>query len=190
MADTLEQRRIAFLAADGVEQIELTEPWEAVRGAGANAVLISIEPDEVQAFEQLQPAERFGVDLDVGDADASDFDGLVLPGGVANPDFLRMDERAVDFARDFVEQAKPVGAICHAPWLLVEAAVVSGRTLTSFPSLATDIRNAGGHWVDEEVVVHHGLVTSRRPSDLAAFCATLVEQLGSGMHPPALAVHA
>jgi protease I len=182
MADTLNGKRVAFLATEGVEQIELTEPWKAVEAAGATPELISLQDGEVQAFEHLDKGDRFPVDRTAADADAADYDGLVLPGGVANPDFLRADEDAVAFVRSFFEQGKPVGAICHAPWTLVEADVVRGRTLTSFPSLQTDIRNAGGRWVDEEVHVDEGLVTSRRPDDLPAFCAKFVEELAEGKH--------
>jgi protease I len=180
MTDELEGRKVAFLVAnEGVEQVELTEPWQAVKDAGGTPELISLESGEVQAFNHLDKADTFPVDRTVAEADAADYDGLVLPGGVANPDELRTDEDAVAFARAFFDAGKPVAAICHAPWTLVEADVVRDRTLTSWPSLKTDIRNAGGRWVDEEVVVDQGLVTSRKPDDLEAFCAKLVEQLGA-----------
>jgi protease I len=182
MAEELKGKKIAFLAAEGVEQVELTEPWKAVEQAGGSPELISVEDGEVQAFNHLDKADTFPVDKAAKDADASDYDGLVLPGGVANPDFLRMDEDAVRFVRAFFEQAKPVGVICHGPWTLVEADVVKGRTLTSWPSLQTDLRNAGAKWVDEEVVVDEGLVSSRNPDDLPAFCAKLVEELAEGEH--------
>jgi protease I len=182
MADELKGKRIAFLAAEGVEQVELTEPWQAVERAGGSPELISVEDGEVQAFNHLDKADTFKVDRTAKEADASDYDGLVLPGGVANPDFLRSDEDAVGFVRGFFEQAKPVGVICHGPWTLVEADVVKGRTLTSWPSLQTDLRNAGATWVDEEVVVDEGLVSSRNPDDLPAFCAKLVEELAEGKH--------
>jgi protease I len=182
MADELKGKTIAFLAAEGVEQVELTEPWKAVEQAGGSPELISVEDGEVQAFNHLDKADTFTVDKTAKDADASDYDGLVLPGGVANPDFLRSDEDAVRFVRGFFEQAKPVGVICHGPWTLVEADVVKGRTLTSWPSLRTDLRNAGATWVDEEVVVDEGLVSSRNPDDLPAFCAKLVEELAEGRH--------
>ena len=174
MAGRLEGRTIAFLATHGVEQVEITEPWKAVEEAGGRPELISLESGEVQAFDHLDEAGKFPVDHTVADVDASSYDGLVLPGGVANPDFLRMDENAVAFARAFFDQGKPVAVICHGPWTLVEADVVRGRRITSWPSLRTDIRNAGGNWVDEEVVVDQGLVSSRRPDDLPAFCAKLV----------------
>jgi len=183
MAGKLDGKRIAFLVApEGVEQVELTEPWKALEREGATPELVSTEAGEVQAFNHLDKADTFKVDRTVDDAKASDYDGLVLPGGVANPDFLRMDERAVGFARDFFEQAKPVGVICHGPWTLVEADVVKGRKITSWPSLKRDIRNAGGTWVDEEVVVDEGLVSSRNPDDLPAFCAKIVEEFCEGEH--------
>jgi protease I len=165
MAGKLEGKTIAFLAAEGVEQVELTDPWKAVEQAGGAPELVSLEAGQVQAFNHLDKADTFAVDHTAADADASRYDGLVLPGGVANPDFLRGDEDAVAFVRAFFEQAKPVAAICHAPWTLIEAGVVRGRTLTSFPSLATDLRNAGATWVDEEVHVDAGLVTSRNPGE-------------------------
>src|SRR3954453_7465837 len=153
MADELNGKKIAFVAAEGVEQVELTEPWKAVEQAGGTPELISVESGEVQAFNHLDKGDTFPVDKTAQDADASDYDGLVLPGGVANPDFLRMDEDVVRFVRDFFAQAKPVGVICQGPWTLIEADVVKGRTLTSWPSLQTDLRNAGANWVDEEVHV-------------------------------------
>ncbi|MEH0548133.1 type 1 glutamine amidotransferase [Streptomyces sp. B21-105] len=169
--------RIAFLTApEGVEQVELTDPWEAAVDAGHEPVLVSTEPGKVQAFNHLDKADTFGVDEVVGEASADSFGGLVLPGGVANPDVLRSDDKAVAFVKDFFDQGRPVAAICHAPWTLIEADVVRGRELTSWPSLRTDIRNAGGAWVDEQVkVCDHGpgkLVTSRKPDDLEAFCET------------------
>ncbi|MDX3312964.1 type 1 glutamine amidotransferase domain-containing protein [Streptomyces sp. NPDC054884] len=169
--------RIAFLTApEGVEQVELTDPWEAAVDAGHEPVLVSTEPGKVQAFNHLDKADTFGVDEVVGEASADSFGGLVLPGGVANPDVLRSDDKAVAFVKDFFDQGRPVAAICHAPWTLIEADVVRGRELTSWPSLRTDIRNAGGTWVDEQVkVCDHGpgkLVTSRKPDDLEAFCET------------------
>jgi protease I len=182
MAD-LQNKKVAFLVAnEGVEQVELTQPWDAVEEAGAQPELVSLEEGKVQAFNHLDKGDTFEVDRTVGDADPSDYDGLVLPGGVANPDFLRMDERAVAFVRSFFESGKPVGVICHGPWTLVEADVVRDRTITSWPSLRTDIRNAGGKWVDEEVVVDDGLVSSRRPDDLPAFCAKIVEEFAEGRH--------
>jgi protease I len=183
MSEQLRGKRIAFLMAnEGVEQVELTEPLEAVRDAGAEAELIAPEAGEIQAFNHLDKGDAFSADRAVGDADADAYDGLVLPGGVANPDQLRTKPEAVEFVRSFFEAGKPVGAICHAPWILVEADVVRGRTLTSWPSLRTDLRNAGAEWVDEEVQVDQGLVTSRKPDDLEAFCAKVVEELAEGVH--------
>jgi protease I len=182
MPASLQGKRIAFLATDGVEQSELTEPWKAVEAAGGRPELISLETGRIQGMQHDEKGDAFPVDRAIDDADASDYDGLVLPGGVANPDALRADERAVSFVSAFFDASKPVGVICHGPWTLVEADVVRGRTLTSWPSLRTDIRNAGGEWVDQEVVVDRGLVTSRKPDDLPAFCAKLVEELAEGPH--------
>lgn len=172
--------RIAFLMAPrGVEQVELTDPWQAVTDAGGEPVLVSTKPGRIQAFRHLDKADTFPVDEVVADVSAQSFDGLVLPGGVANPDALRLDERAVSFVHDFFEQGRPVAAICHAPWTLVEADVVRGRVLTSWPSLRTDIRNAGGTWVDERVQVcaqgPNTLITSRKPADLKAFREAILE---------------
>jgi protease I len=183
MAAKLEGKRIAFLVAnEGVEQVELTEPWKAVESEGGTPELVSLESGKVQAFNHLDKGDTFDVDRTVSDATAEDYDALVLPGGVANPDFLRADQDAVAFTKAFFERAKPVAAICHGPWTLVEADVVRGRTLTSWPSIQTDIKNAGGNWVDEEVHVDEGLVTSRKPDDLPAFCAKLVEEVVEGEH--------
>jgi protease I len=175
MAD-LSGKRIAFLATDMVEQVELTEPWKAVEEAGGTPELVSLEEGEIQGFSHYDKADTFPVDRTVDEASADEYDALVQPGGVGNPDTLRMDENAVRFVRDFVESGKPVAVICHGPWMLVEADVVRGRTLTSFPSLKTDIRNAGGNWVDERVVLDDRIITSRNPDDLPAFCETLVEE--------------
>ena len=182
MANQLQGKRIAFLFTEGVEQVELTEPLDAVKNAGADADLISLKEGEVQMFNHLDKGDTIEAELTVSDADPSNYDGLVIPGGVANPDALRMDEDAVEFVRAFFEQDKPVGIICHGPWLLAEAGVAKGRTVTSWPSLQTDLRNAGANWVDEEVVVDNGLVTSRKPDDLPAFCAKLVEEFAEGKH--------
>jgi protease I len=178
----LDGKRVAFLATDGVEQVELIEPLEAVRDEGAEVDVISLKKGEFQGFNHLDKGDTFTADKAVKDASADDYDGLVLPGGVANPDFLRSDEAAVRFVRSFVEAKKPVGAICHGPWTLVEADVIKGRTLTSWPSLQTDIRNAGATWVDEEVHVDQGLVTSRKPDDLPAFNAKVIEEVAEGRH--------
>jgi protease I len=181
--DNIQGKKIAVLVAnEGVEQVELTEPWKAIEEAGGEPELISLESGKVQAFNHLDKADTFDVDKTVSEASVDDYDGLMLPGGVANPDQLRMDESAVSFVRSFFEQGKPVAAICHAPWTLVEADVVDGLTLTSWPSLQTDIRNAGGNWVDEEVHADKGLVTSRKPDDLAAFNAKMIEEFAEGKH--------
>jgi protease I len=182
MAQTLTGKRIAFLATDGVEQSELEQPWNEIRNAGAEVELLSVHEGTIQALHHMDKGDTFQVDGLVADADASDYDGLVLPGGVANPDMLRANDKAVRFVREFFEQSKPVAAICHGPWTLVEADVVRGRTVTSWPSLKTDIRNAGGQWVDEEVHVDRGLVTSRKPDDLPAFCAKAIEEFAEGPH--------
>jgi protease I len=174
-------KSVAFLvAAEGIEQVELTEPWKAVTDAGHEAVLVSPESGEVQMFNHLDKGDTQQVDRTVSEVKAEDFDALVLPGGVANPDALRMDERAVALVRDFVASGRPVAAICHAAWSLVEADVVRGRRLAAWPSLQTDIRNAGGEWVDERVVVDGNLVSSRNPDDLPAFCSALMEALEHG----------
>jgi protease I len=181
--DQLKGKRIAFLVAnEGVEQVELTEPMEAVEAAGAEVDLLAPEEGEVQAFNHLDKGERFDVDRAVVDADAGEYDGLVLPGGVANPDQLRTKDEAVEFIRAVFAAGKPVGVICHGPWSLIEAGVVEGRTLTSWPSLRTDLRNAGAEWVDEEVHVDDGLVSSRKPDDLPAFSAKIVEEFAEGVH--------
>ncbi len=182
MANELKGKRVAFLFTEGVEQVELTEPLKAIREAGAEVDLVSLEAGEVQMFDHHDKGDTIEAEKAVADADASNYDALVLPGGVINPDELRADEDAVRFARTFFEQHKPVGAICHGPWLLVEADVVKGRTVTSWPSLQTDLRNAGAEWVDQEVVVDSGLVTSRKPDDLPAFCAKIVEEFAEGKH--------
>ena len=182
MAGSLDGKRVAFLATEGVEQVELTEPWSAVEQAGGTPELISLEPGTVQAFNHLDKGDTFAVDHTAADADARRYDALVLPGGVANPDFLRADPDAVGFVRAFFDQAKPVAAICHGPWTLIDAGVIKGRTLTSWPSLQTDLRNAGATWVDEEVHVDQGLVSSRKPDDLPAFCDKLVEEIAEGEH--------
>src|SRR4051794_19443980 len=183
MSDDLNGKKIAILTAnEGVEQIEYYEPRKALEGAGATVELIAPEKGEVQLFEHLDKADTVEADRATSDVSADDYDGLMLPGGVANPDNLRTDEAAVKFVQDFVNAGKPIAAICHAPWTLVEADAVKGRKLTSFPSIQTDIRNAGGEWVDEEVVVDQGLVTSRKPDDLPAFNAKMVEEFAEGEH--------
>jgi protease I len=182
MAKHLTGKRVAFLATDMFEQVELTEPWRAVEEAGGEPELISLKQGSIQGFDHYDKGDTFSVDRTVEEVQADEYDALVLPGGVGNPDRLRMDENAVSFVRDFVDSGKPVAAICHAPWTLIEAGVVRGRTLTSFPSIRTDVTNAGGEWVDRDVVVDKGLVTSRSPDDLPAFCAKLVEEIAEGVH--------
>jgi protease I len=182
MGDKLNGKRIAFLATDMVEQVELTEPWKAVEAEGATPELVSLEEGEIQGFNHYDKADTFKVDRTVEEASADDYDALVIPGGVGNPDTLRGDENAVAFTRQFFEQGKPVGVICHGPWMLVETGVVRGRKVTSWPTLRTDIQNAGGEWVDEEVVVDNGLVTSRKPDDLPAFTKKIVEEFCEGKH--------
>jgi len=183
MSDRLQGKKIAFLTAnEGVEQVELTEPLQAVREAGAEAELLAPEAGEVQAFNHLDKGDTFAVDRPVGDADAGEYDALVLPGGVANPDQLRAKAEALEFVRGFFAAGKPVGVICHGPWTLIDAGVVEGRTLTSWPSLQTDLRNAGANWVEEEVHVDQGLVSSRKPEDLEAFNAKIVEEFAEGVH--------
>ncbi|MEV6489346.1 type 1 glutamine amidotransferase domain-containing protein [Actinoplanes sp. NPDC051633] len=178
MTASIQGKRVAFLATDGVEEVEYTEPREAVEKAGGVAELISIKDGEIQAVNHMDKSKTYPVERQVKDAAVSDYDALVLPGGVANPDFLRADADAVRFVREFVNSGKPVAAICHGPWTLVEAGVVDGRTLTSWPSLRTDLANAGATWVDEQVHVDDSLVTSRKPDDLPAFCEKLLDKIG------------
>ncbi len=181
MADALNGKTIAFLVAqEGIEQVELTDPWKKVEEAGGRPLLVAPEPGTVQAFDHLDAADTFDVDRTTADLRLDDVDGVVLPGGVANPDQLRTDEAAVSFLRDFVQAGKPVAVICHGPWSLIEAGVLEGRTITSWPSLQTDIRNAGGTWVDQEVCRDGSLVSSRNPGDLPAFTDAMVELFSSG----------
>ena len=188
MTSELSGKRVAFMTAqEGVEEVELTKPWEAVKQAGGTPELIAPKNGEVQAFNHLDKASTFPVDKTLDEVRPSEYDAVVLPGGVANPDELRMDERAVHFLQEFFSEAKPVGVICHGPWALVEGDLVRDRKITSWPSLKTDIRNAGGRWVDEEVVVDQGLVSSRGPEDLPAFCAKIVEEFHEGRHQVASA---
>ena len=178
----LKGKKVAIVAADMVEQVELVEPRKALEAAGAETELISLKPGEIRGFNHFDPADTFKVDRTAEEVDASEFDALLLPGGVGNPDQLRGDENVVSFVRDFFEAGKPVAVICHGPWTLVEAGVVKGRKLTSWPTLQTDIRNAGGQWVDQEVVVDQGLVTSRKPDDIPAFNAKMIEEFAEGKH--------
>jgi len=179
MGDRLSGKRIAFVATDGVEQVELTQPWETARNEGAVVELLNITDSPVQGFNHLDRADSFPADGAVKDADPSTYDALVLPGGVANPDALRADTDVVEFIRAFFDQRKPVAAICHGPWTVVEAGAARGRTMTSWPSLRTDIQNAGGTWVDEELHVDGNLATSRKPDDLPAFCRQIVEMVAA-----------
>ena len=179
---TLQGKKVAIIAADMVEQVELVEPRKALEDAGAETTLISLKPGKIQGFNHFDPADELKVDKAIEETDAGDYDALMIPGGVGNPDQLRGDENIVSFVRDFFEAGKPVAAICHGPWVLVEAGVVRGRKVTSWPTLQTDIRNAGGTWVDEEVVVDEGLVTSRKPDDIPAFNEKMVEEFCEGRH--------
>jgi protease I len=183
---TLSGRKVAFLATNGVDEAEFAQPWEAITTAGAKADLVSIQPGEIQSVSKGEKAGKFKVDRLVGDVSVRDYDALVIPGGVKNPDTLRMNPAAVEFVRSFMEADKPVGAICHGPWLLVEAGCVRGRTLTSYPSLRTDIQNAGGDWVDRTVISDQKLVTSRNPGDLPVFCSTLVDTIAQALEERSL----
>jgi protease I len=181
MSNVLEGKRIAILATDGVERRELDEPVEAVHQAGGDTELLSLDLGTIDARDHdLQPAGEFRVDREVGDAAVDQFDGLVIPGGTVNADKLRLDRSAIQFVHDFVESGKPVGVICHGPWTLIDAGVAEGRTLTSYPSVWTDLRNAGAHPVDEEVAVDGNLISSRSPDDLPAFCRAIVARFASG----------
>jgi protease I len=183
MAERLNGKRIAFLTAnEGVEQVELTEPWKRVEEEGGTPELLAPKAGSVQAFNHLDKADTFSVTKTIAEASVDDYDGAVLPGGVANPDQLRTSEDAVAFLRHLASRGKPIAAICHGPWTLIEAGLVNGRQMTSWPSLQTDLRNAGARWVDEEVVVDGGLVTSRKPDDIPAFNDKMVEELAEGRH--------
>ncbi len=182
MAGQLEGKKIAIMATDGFEEVELTQPLEALRQAGAEVEIVAPKDGEIQGFQHLTPSQKIKVDRALGDAEAGDYDALMLPGGVANPDQLRINEQATDFVRAFAEAGKPIGAICHAPWILINAGLAEGRTLTSWPTLRQDLRNAGAIVLDQEVVVDNGLVTSRGPKDLPAFCAKIIEEFREGPH--------
>lgn len=183
MADgRLQGRKVAVLATDGFEQVELTKPVEALKEAGAEVHIVAPKGGEIQGFNHHDKGDKVRVDRELSQASAQDYDGLVLPGGVINPDQLRLEEKAIDFIRHFVREEKPIAAICHGPWTLIDAGAVDGRKMTSWPSLKTDLRNAGAEWVDQEVVTDAGLVTSRNPDDLPAFCAKMVEEFAEGRH--------
>ena len=182
MEKDLSGKRVAIVVANGFEQIEMTDPREALDGAGAETDLVSIEDGEVKGWEHTEWGETFDVEVPMDDADPDDYDGLLLPGGVMSPDRLRRDERVLAFVRAFFEAGKPVAAICHGPWTLIDAGVVEGRRVTSYPSIRRDLENAGAEWVDEEVVVDQGLVTSRKPDDLPAFDAKMIEEFAEGRH--------
>ena len=179
----LQGKTVAIIAADMVEQVELVEPRKALEGAGAKTHLISLRPGEIQGFNHFDKADKQPVDKTIEEVDAADYAALLIPGGVGNPDQLRGNENIVAFVQEFFEAGKPVAAICHGPWVLVEAGAAKGRKLTSWPTLQTDIRNAGGTWVDQEVVVDQGLVTSRKPDDIPAFNTRMIEEFGEGIHP-------
>ena len=180
--ETLQGKKVAIIAADMVERVELIEPRKALEEAGAKTHLISIKPGEIKTFNHFDPAETENVDRAVEEVDPAEYDALLIPGGVGNPDQLRGDENMVTFVQAFVREGKPVAAICHGPWVLVEADAVRGLTLTSWPTVQTDIRNAGGNWVDQEVVVDQGIVTSRKPDDIPAFNEKMIEEFGEGRH--------
>ena len=182
MADELRGKRIAALVDNGFEQVELTDPKKALENAGAHVEVISPQKGKVKGWQHTKWGDEFSVDTRLADAKADNYDALLLPGGVMNPDRLRANEQAVRFTRSFVEQQKPIAAICHGPWTLIEAGGVKGRRMTSWPSLKTDLKNAGANWVDEEVVVDNGLVTSRKPDDLPAFNRKMIEEFAEGRH--------
>jgi protease I len=182
MANALKGKKVAMLVANGFEQVELTEPKKALEEAGAKVSIVSPELRTVKGWKYTEWGDEFKVDVPLSDAKVDDFDALVLPGGVLNPDKLRRNEWALQFVRAFAESGKPIGAICHGPWTLIDAGIVPGRKMTSYPSIQTDLKNAGAHWVDEEVVVDNGLVTSRKPDDIPAFNRKLIEEIGEGVH--------
>jgi protease I len=182
MSSNLAGKKIAILLADGFEQVEMTEPRAALERAGAETELISPAKDKVRGWKMTEWGDKFDVDVSLADASPDEYDALLLPGGVMNPDKLRIDRRAVEFVRAFFDAHKPVAAICHGPWTLIEADVVRGRTMTSYPSIKTDLKNAGANWVDREVVTDNGLVTSRKPDDLPAFNEKMIEEIAEGVH--------
>lgn len=179
---TLSGKKVAVLATDGFEQVELTKPVEALKQAGAEVEVVSPKGGEIQGYQHHEKGDKVRVDRELAQADAADYDAIVLPGGVINPDELRLEPKAIDFIRSFAQASKPIAAICHGPWTLINAEAVEGRKMTSWPSLEADLRNAGAEWVDQEVVVDRGLVTSRKPDDLPAFCAKMIEEFAEGRH--------
>jgi protease I len=182
MANKLSGKKVAILAADGFEEVELTKPKKALEEAGAKTAVVSIKPGEIQGMNHADKGEKVTVDQTLGNAKPEDFDALMIPGGLMNPDTLRSTEEALEFVRHFFREGKPVAAICHGPWVLIDAGVARGRTLTSWPAIKTDVRNAGGNWVDEEVVVDNGLVSSRKPDDIPAFNEKMIEEFCEGRH--------
>jgi protease I len=181
----LSNKRVAILAADGFEQVELQKPKEALEEAGATTNIVSLGEGDIQGMNHADKGDKFHVDISLDDAKPDDYDALMIPGGLMNPDSLRSDDRALKFVRHFFEAGKPVAAICHGPWVLIDAGVASGRTLTSWPAIQTDVKNAGGNWVDKEVVVDNGLITSRKPDDIPAFNEKMIEEFCEGRHEPA-----
>jgi protease I len=182
MADKLSGKKVAILAADGFEEVELTKPRKALEDTGAKTSVVSIKSGKIQGMNHAEKGATVGVDLTLDDANPRDFDALMIPGGLMNPDTLRSTEEALEFVRHFFREGKPVAAICHAPWVLIDAGVIGGRTVTSWPAIKTDVRNAGGNWVDQEVVVDNGLVTSRKPDDIPAFNEKMIEEFCEGRH--------
>jgi protease I len=182
MADRLEGLRVAILAADMVERVELVEPRKALEDAGAETDLISVESGAIRSFDHFEPADELQVDRTIDDVDPGEYDALLIPGGVGNPDILRTSDAVVDFVRGMYDAGKPIAAICHGPWVLVEAGITRDHTITSWPSLQTDVRNAGGNWIDEEVVTEDGVVTSRKPDDIPAFNRKMIEEFAEGIH--------
>jgi protease I len=188
MANKLSGKKVAILAADGFEEVELTKPKKALEESGAQTSVVSLKPGKIQGMNHADKGETVAVDRTLAEAKPQEFDALMIPGGLMNPDSLRTNEEALEFVRHFFREGKPVAAICHAPWVLIDAGVVRGRTLTSWPAIKTDVRNAGGTWVDQEVVVDNGLVTSRKPDDIPAFNDKMIEEFGEGRHSPSSAM--
>ncbi len=182
MAGKLDGKKVAILVASGFEQVEMTKPRDALKEAGATVTIVSTKPGQIQGMNHADKGDKFDVDLTLEEAKPNDYDALMIPGGLMNPDELRSTPAATDFARHFFDAGKPVAAICHGPWVLIDAGVVEGRTLTSWPAIQTDVKNAGGTWVDEEVVIDHGLVTSRKPDDIPAFNKKMIEEFAEGKH--------